>query len=106
MGDAVSCSIRHSTQGSVLYTGPLEPDVETKSLTAAGRLWYNRSIDKVVLDKAEITYMDGTTETLLGSSISCEPSLSSQISWARILGFFIVLIIIVLSNLWIWGDFL
>ncbi len=70
VGDAVYCSIRDVSEYGLQCTGPIGPDA---SYTFFGEnMWYNYSITSVRVTKAEIQYMDGTTETIPGSAISVE----------------------------------
>lgn len=67
--DAVSCSVTGKVEYGVKGTGPLSQN-QVKYNALFANAWYNHSITTVKLTKAEIEYMDGTSETIQGSEIS------------------------------------
>lgn len=68
VGDKVSCSITGKVENGVRGTGPIAQNQGQYSRLFENA-WYNHSIKSVKLTKAEIQYMDGTTETIDGSQI-------------------------------------
>ena len=69
VGDKVGCTIRDRVEYGIRGTGPLaNGQVETGNYLED--MWYNPSITSVKLTRAEIQYMDGTSETIQGSQIS------------------------------------
>ena len=69
VGDKVSTTIgNHYSLFSIKITGPVEAGENSQGLIAKNA-WYNRTISSCRLVKAEIEYMDGTTESLSESQI-------------------------------------
>lgn len=68
VGDKVACSITGKVENSVKGTGPISPNEILHGLMFENA-WYNNSIKSAKITKAEIQYMDGTTETIQGSEI-------------------------------------
>lgn len=68
VGDMVECEARQRYSFGGKYTGPLKPGRNSGS-----RYWdcliYNHSAKKVILDKIEIIYMDGSEFTIHGNEI-------------------------------------
>lgn len=68
VGDMVKCEARQRYSFGGKYTGPLKPGRNSGS-----RYWdcliYNHSAKKVILDKIEIIYMDGSEFTIHGNEI-------------------------------------
>lgn len=70
VGDAVGCSIKNVSDYGLRCTGPIAPNA-TYSFFGEN-MWYNYSISSVEVTRADIQYMDGTEESILGSQIPCE----------------------------------
>lgn len=70
VGDAVSSSIGGRSEFGVQFTGPIAPNKKQSGMCE--HMWYNYSITSVRVSKAEIEYMDGTTEVIDGTNIPVE----------------------------------
>ncbi len=68
--DAVSSSIGGRSEFGIICTGPIAPNKKQSGRCEC--IWYNYSITSVRVSKAEIEYMDGTTEVIDGTSIPVE----------------------------------
>ena len=68
VGDAVGCSIKDVSEYGLKITGPIGPN-QGHSFYGEN-MWYNYSISSVRVTKAEILYMDGSSENLSGSQIT------------------------------------
>ena len=68
--DAVSSSIGGRSEFGIICTGPIAPNKKQSGRCVC--IWYNYSITSVRVSKAEIEYMDGTTEVIDGTSIPVE----------------------------------
>lgn len=67
VGDTVSCTIARDSSFRLSDTGPYKAGETTSGTWEA--FMYNYSANKVVIDKVEIKYSDGTSVTLDGSKI-------------------------------------
>lgn len=70
VGDAVSSSIGGRSEFGIICTGPIAPNKKQSGRCEC--IWYNYSIMSVRVSKAEIEYMDGTTEVIDGTNIPVE----------------------------------
>lgn len=70
VGDAVSSSIGGRSEFGIICTGPIAPNKKQSGRCEC--IWYNYSITSVRVSKAEIEYMDGTTEAIDGTNIPVE----------------------------------
>lgn len=70
VGDAVSSSIGGRSEFGIICTGPIAPNKKQSGRCEC--IWYNYSITSVRVSKAEIEYMDGTTEVIDGTNIPVE----------------------------------
>ena len=70
VGDAVSSSIGGRSEFGIICTGPIAPNKKQSGRCEC--IWYNYSITSVRFSKAEIEYMDGTTEVIDGTNIPVE----------------------------------
>lgn len=70
VGDAVSSSIGGRSEFGIICTGPIAPNKKQNGRCEC--IWYNYSITSVRVSKAEIEYMDGTTEVIDGTNIPVE----------------------------------
>lgn len=70
VGDAVSSSIGGRSEFGIICTGPIAPNKKQGGRCEC--IWYNYSITSVRVSKAEIEYMDGTTEVIDGTNIPVE----------------------------------
>lgn len=70
VGDAVSSSIGGRSEFGIICTGPITPNKKQSGRCEC--IWYNYSITSVRVSKAEIEYMDGTTEVIDGTNIPVE----------------------------------
>lgn len=70
VGDAVSSSIGGRSEFGIICTGPIAPNKKQSGRCEC--IWYNYSITSVRVSKAEIEYMDGTTEVIDGTNIPAE----------------------------------
>ena len=70
VGDAVSSSIGGRSEFGIICTGPIAPNKKQSGRCEC--IWYNYSITSVRVSKAEIEYMDGTTEVIDGKNIPVE----------------------------------
>lgn len=70
VGDAVSSSIVGRSEFGIICTGPIAPNKKQSGRCEC--IWYNYSITSVRVSKAEIEYMDGTTEVIDGTNIPVE----------------------------------
>ncbi len=75
VNDAVFCDIKGVSQYGLQCTGPIAPNQFYAFYGA--NMWYNHSITRVEISKAEIEYMDGSTETIPGSQIPVEAAPTS-----------------------------
>ena len=67
VGDNVKCTITRDSTFLLKDTGPYKAGETTKGTWEA--FMYNYSADKVVIDKVEIKYNDGTSVTIDGSNV-------------------------------------
>lgn len=70
VGDAVSSSIGGRSEFGIICTGPIAPNKKQSGRCEC--IWYNYSITSVRVSKAEIEYMDGTTEVIDATNIPVE----------------------------------
>lgn len=70
VGDTVSSSIGGRSEFGIICTGPIAPNKKQSGRCEC--IWYNYSITSVRVSKAEIEYMDGTTEVIDGTNIPVE----------------------------------
>lgn len=70
VGDAVSSSIGGRSEFGIICTGPIAANKKQSGRCEC--IWYNYSITSVRVSKAEIEYMDGTTEVIDGTNIPVE----------------------------------
>lgn len=70
VGEAVSSSIGGRSEFGIICTGPIAPNKKQSGRCEC--IWYNYSITSVRVSKAEIEYMDGTTEVIDGTNIPVE----------------------------------
>ena len=70
VGDAVSSSIGGRSEFGIICTGPIAPNKKQSGRCEC--IWYNYSITSVRVSKAEIEYMDGTTDVIDGTNIPVE----------------------------------
>lgn len=70
VGDAVASSIGGRSEFGIICTGPIAPNKKQSGRCEC--IWYNYSITSVRVSKAEIEYMDGTTEVIDGTNIPVE----------------------------------
>ena len=70
VGDAVSSSIGGRSEFGIICTGPIAHNKKQSGRCEC--IWYNYSITSVRVSKAEIEYMDGTTEVIDGTNIPVE----------------------------------
>lgn len=70
VGDAVSSSIGGRSEFGIICTGHIAPNKKQSGRCEC--IWYNYSITSVRVSKAEIEYMDGTTEVIDGTNIPVE----------------------------------
>ena len=68
--DSVSSSIGGRSEFGIICTGPIAPNKKQSGRCEC--IWYNYSITSVRVSKAEIEYMDGTTEVIDGTNIPVE----------------------------------
>jgi len=66
--DRVPCEIRGYDFGRLKYTGPLNPGASDGGLW--DDVWYNHSARKVIIEKIEIQFMDGSLIVVPESMIS------------------------------------
>ncbi|MDF2565877.1 MAG: hypothetical protein K0Q53_2281 [Massilibacillus sp.] len=69
VNDAVSCTIRRSSEFTGKVTGPINPGQWNGENTSWECAWYNNTIVRADLIKIKIEYTDGTTEQLSGDQI-------------------------------------
>lgn len=67
VGDAVACSIKDVSDYGLKCTGSIAPNMNHAFF--GENMWYNPSIVSVKVTRADIQYMDGTEESILGSQI-------------------------------------
>ena len=71
VGDTVQCQIRRDSKRKCQVTGPIKPE---EWFGNDGRrwenAWYNNTIVKAVITEIELTYMDGTTETIKDDDVN------------------------------------
>lgn len=60
--DRVKCTIKDSYESTGLFTGPLLPGHTSESPLTFRGVFYNSSIDRVVVKSALVTYKDDTSE--------------------------------------------
>ncbi|MCM1132670.1 MAG: hypothetical protein NC340_04270 [Ruminococcus flavefaciens] len=65
VGDPVPCSISRESLKGMRVTGPIEPGKIKRDLMFES-MWYNPSIAGIRVDHVDVTYMDGSTETVSG----------------------------------------
>ncbi len=70
VGDAVECSVRNVSDFGLKMTGPYAPN--SANYFHGENMWYNYSITSAKVTRADIQYMDGTTETIPGSQITVD----------------------------------
>lgn len=67
VGDAVQCERRKKYEAIVKMTGPINPC--KRPAEEFGNLWYNKTIEQIVLYKVILEYMDGSSEEILGKDL-------------------------------------
>ncbi len=97
VGDAVRCTIKKISELSCEYTGPL--GCNKKSEIVAENLWYNPNVSKVVINKVQLQYMDGTRETIKGKDIQYDSNAMGIIIMAVFFGVFLLALLGILLAL-------
>ena len=65
--DIVACKIRGTTEASGKLTGPINP--KQKGYVRWDSMWYNSTVERVVISKISIQYMDNTEEVIAGKDV-------------------------------------
>ena len=68
VNDVVYCPVTKESRRILKGTGPLSPD--STDVGTWEDMWYNPTIQRVEVEKVQIEYMDGTSETIPGSEIT------------------------------------
>ncbi len=69
VGDPVYCTIARESEKGGRVTGPVKPGETRGYREIWSAMWYNNTIKKATLDKIELEYMDGSTDTIDGLDI-------------------------------------
>ena len=68
VGDVVRCTISNCAEKGLTLTGPYKPG--RRHRFHGENMWYNNSISTARVTEVQIEYMDGTSETIPGTSLN------------------------------------
>ncbi|MBE5787692.1 MAG: hypothetical protein E7324_09160 [Clostridiales bacterium] len=63
VGDEVFCTIGNGCTRKITFTGPLSPGCQSGRIQWEN-MWYNSTIKRMTVGPIEVTYMDGTKESV------------------------------------------
>lgn len=70
VGDFLKCRVRGYERARLEFTGPVQPGATANAHWE--NVWYNNNITTTSLNRIEIEYMDGTTESMFGKDVTIE----------------------------------